>query len=205
MPYGPHVFAGNPFDRGDRERRDQGWLAARAVDPSSRFLVMPGLDVPVTSEGDGALRWLTHDDVLRLGIRTGEPVFLGKQDGVAHFAVHVAAESGAAASLGDDESMALVDARSAAGFLSGAETGIVAQARSLLDWHNRHGFCPVCGHRTAMGRAGMYANARSAGPSTSRGPTRWRSCSSTTATGACWASPGDVCRGCGCTRPSPGS
>ena len=154
MPYGPHVFAGNPLDRGDRERRDEGWLASRAVDPSSRFLVMPGLDVPVTSEGDGALRWLTHDDVLRLGIRTGEPVFLGKQEGVAHFAVHLPAESGAGTSLGDDESMALVDARSAAGFLSGPETGIVAQARSLLDWHNRHGFCSVCGHRTAMGRGG---------------------------------------------------
>ena len=154
MPYGPHVFAGNPLDRGDRERRDDGWLAARAVDPSSRFLVMPGLDVPVTSEGDGQLGWLTHDDVLRLGIRTGEPVFLGKQDGVAHFAVHVPAESGAGASIGGDGSMGLVDARSAAGFLSGAETGIVAQARSLLDWHNRHGFCSVCGHRTAMGRGG---------------------------------------------------
>ena len=91
---------------------------------------------------------------LRLGIRTGEPVFLGKQEGVAHFAVHVPAESGEGASIGGDGSMGLVDARSAAGFLSGAETGIVAQARSLLDWHNRHGFCPVCGHRTAMGRGG---------------------------------------------------
>ena len=154
MTYGPHVFAGNPLDRGDRERRDEDWLAARAADPGSRFLVMPELDVPVADEGDGALTWLTCEDVDGVGIDEGEPVFLGKRDGVAHFAVHVPATSGAAARLRNDDSLRFVDARSAAGFLSGPETGIVAQARSLLDWHNRHGFCSVCGHRTAMGRGG---------------------------------------------------
>ena len=30
----------------------------------------------------------------------------------------------------------------------------MAQARAQLDWHNRHGFCSVCGHRTEMGRGG---------------------------------------------------
>ncbi len=154
MGYGPHVFAGNPFDRGDRERRDEGWLAARAVDPGSRFLVMPDLDVPVADEGSDELTWLTHEDVQGFGVDGAEPVFLGKRDGVAHFAVLVRATSGAAARLRNDDSLRFVDARSAAGFLSGPETGIVAQARSLLDWHNRHGFCSVCGHRTTMGRGG---------------------------------------------------
>ena len=154
MVYGPYVFAGNPLDRGDRERRDEEWLAARAVDPTSRFLVMPDLDVPTTGEGGGALRWLTQEDALRIGIDASETVFLGKQDGIAHFAVHVPAESRAAASLRGEDSAGLVDARSAAGFLSGPETGIMAQARALLDWHNRHGFCSVCGHRTAKGRGG---------------------------------------------------
>ena len=154
MTYGPHVFAGNTLARGDRERRDEGWLAARAVDPMSRFLVMPELDVPVADEGDGTLRWLTHEDVQGFGIDEAEPVFLGKQGGTSHFAIHVPATSGAAARLRNDDALRFVDARSAAGFLSGPETGILAQARSLLDWHNRHGFCSVCGARTAMGRGG---------------------------------------------------
>ena len=154
MAYGAHVFAGNPLDRGDRERRDEGWLAARAVDPGSRFLVMPELDVPVADEGGGALNWLAYEDVQGFGIDEGGPVFLGKRDGVAHFAVLVPATSGAAARLRSDDSLRFVDARSAAGFLGGHETGIVAQARSLLDWHNRHGFCSVCGHRTTLGRGG---------------------------------------------------
>ena len=154
MAYGPHVFAGNPLDRGDRERRDEEWLADRAVDPGSRFLVMPELDVPVADEGGEELTWLTCEDMQGFGIDGAEPVFLGKQDGVAHFAVLVRATSGAAVRLRNDDSLRFVDARSAAGFLSGPETGIVAQARSLLDWHNRHGFCSVCGERTAMGRGG---------------------------------------------------
>ena len=154
MVYGPYVFAGNPLDRGDRERRDEEWLAARAVDPTSRFLVMPDLDVPTTGDGDGVLRWLTHEGVVDLGIEAAESVFLGKQDGIAHFGLHMPGTDGAVERLGSDDSIELVDARSAAGFLSGPETGIVAQARSLLDWHNRHGFCSVCGHRTAMGRGG---------------------------------------------------
>ena len=33
-----HVYAGNPLDRGDRERRDEAWLIERAKDSTSRFL-----------------------------------------------------------------------------------------------------------------------------------------------------------------------
>ena len=154
MPYQPHVFADNPLDRGDRERRDDGWLADRASDPTSKFLVMPELDIPI-ADGEGpSLNWLSPRDVRWFGIDLDQPVFLGKQGDVAHFAVHVPATSGAAARLRNDDSMNFVDARSAAGFLSGHETGILAQARAQLDWHNRHGFCSVCGERTKMGRGG---------------------------------------------------
>ena len=84
----------------------------------------------------------------------GSRLFLGLKDGVAHFAVLVPASSGAAARLRNDASMRFVDARSAAPIVSGAEAGIIAQARAQLDWHNRHGFCSVCGERTVMGRGG---------------------------------------------------
>ena len=107
MSCGPHVFAGNPLDRGDRERRDEEWLAARAVDPTSRFLVMPDLDVPTTGDGDGVLRWLTHEGVVDLGIDAAESVFLGKQDGIAHFGLHMPGTDGAVGRLGSDDSIEL--------------------------------------------------------------------------------------------------
>ena len=142
MPYKPHVFADNPLDRGDRERRDAAWLSESAKDPESRFLVMPELDVPLDGGHEQTLNWLGARDLKWFGV-DGEPVFLGLKDGIAHFGVYVPASSGAAARLRSDDSMRFADARSAAGFLSGHETGIVAQARAQLDWHNRHGFCSV--------------------------------------------------------------
>ena len=153
MPYRPHIFADNPLDRGDRERRDETWLAHKAMDPDTKILVMPELDVPLTEGDDPALSWMTPRDVTWFGIE-GEPVFLGLQEEVAHFAILVPASSGAAARLRNDPSIHFVDARSAAPIVSGGESGIIAQARAQLDWHNRHGFCSVCGDRTAMARGG---------------------------------------------------
>ena len=153
MPYRPHIFADNPLDRGDRERRDDKWLADKAEDPDTRVLVMPELDVPLVDGDEVALYWMSPRDARWFGV-DGEPVFLGLKDGVAHFAVLVPASSGAAARLRNDASMRFVDARSAAPIVSGAESGIIAQARAQLDWHNRHGFCSVCGERTVMGRGG---------------------------------------------------
>ena len=109
--------------------------------------------MPLDDGREPALSWLGARDLKWFGV-DAEPVFLGLEDGVSHFAVYVPATSGAAARLRSDDSIRFADARSAAGFLSGRETGIVAQARAQLDWHNRHGFCSVCGNRTEMGRGG---------------------------------------------------
>ena len=153
MPYKPHIFADNPMDRGDQQRRDENWLSERASDPDTRLLVMPELEVPMSDGRSPELSWMSPSDARWFGIDAA-PVFLGILDGVAHFAVYVPASSGAAARLREDSSLRFADARSAAGFLSGQETGIVAQARAQLDWHNRHGFCSVCGHETEMARGG---------------------------------------------------
>ena len=153
MPYDPHVFADNPLDRGDRQRRDAAWLSESAKNPASRFLVMPELDVPIDDGHEPTLNWMGARDLKWFGV-DAEPVFLGLRDGVAYFTVYVPATSGAAVRLRSDDSIRFADARSAASFLSGHETGIVAQARAQLDWHNRHGFCSVCGHPTEIGRGG---------------------------------------------------
>ena len=52
-----HVFAGNPLDRGDRERRDEEWIRSRARDPASRFLPMLDLNVLVSEDAEPGLGW----------------------------------------------------------------------------------------------------------------------------------------------------
>ena len=146
-----HVFAGNPLDRGEALRRSEEWLAAQAGSADSRMLPMWQLNVPVSAAAGPALAWLDVAGLRRLAV-DAEPVFLGLLGGIAHFAADVsAAERGAV----ERDGVTLEDARNAAEYLSGAESGIAAQARSQLSWHARHGFCAVCGRPTAIARGGQ--------------------------------------------------
>ena len=144
-----HVFAGNPMDRGEVARRDEQWLAAQASSPASRMLPMWQLNVPVSARQ--TLAWLNGDDLRRLNV-DAQPIFLGLLDGLAHFVVDVSAADRGAVEQGG---ATFEDARTTAEYLSGPESGIVAQARAQLSWHSRHGFCAVCGHATAIARGGQ--------------------------------------------------
>ena len=154
----PHIFAANPIDRGERERRDEDWIKRVAIDPTTRLLPMSDLNVPVvpgTGPGDvQELAWLSPDDLIRLDVET-EPVFLGLLDGAAHFVIDLSDSRRAVDELQDRGVLTFEDARAAAEYVSGPESGIIAQARAQLNWHNRHGFCSVCGHPSYMARGGQ--------------------------------------------------
>ena len=147
-----HVYAGNPLDRGDRERRDEKWISDKARNPTSRFLPFWELNVLISEGPPDSLGWLGVDDLDRLGIDTGV-IFLGLLDGVAHFAVDVSKNDRAVGEL--RERGRFEDARAASGFLKASDSGIVAQARTQLNWHSRNGFCSICGHETLVRRGGQ--------------------------------------------------
>ena len=46
------------------------------------------------------------------------------------------------------------DARMAASMVSIEHAALIAQAKAMIDWHQRHGFCPRCGAPTKMMDAG---------------------------------------------------
>ena len=144
-----HVFAGNPLDRGEVERRDEAWLSAQASEPSSKMLPLWQLNVPVS--GDQTLAWINVEDLHRLGV-DAEPIFLGLINGVSHFAVDVSAADRDEIERGG---LTFEDARTTAEYMSSTESGIVAQARSQLSWHGSHGFCAVCGRATHIARGGQ--------------------------------------------------
>ena len=144
-----HVFAGNPLDRGEVERRDEEWLTAQASDPASLMLPMWQLNVPVSS--DHALTWMPAEEAQRLNV-DAEPIYLGRLNGVSHFVIDVSSVD-----RGNIETDGLTfeDARTTAEYMSSTDSGIVAQARAQLSWHNRHGFCAVCGNPTHIARGGQ--------------------------------------------------
>ena len=149
----PHVFAGNPLDRGDQERRDEEWLEAQTRDPNARFLPLRNLDILLDRRSGIRLGWIDAAEVHRLNI-SATPLFLGILDDVSHFAIDVSEQNDVAGELVGDETRWFEEARDAAMALSPAEAGIVAQARMQVDWHARHRFCGVCGNQTYIARGG---------------------------------------------------
>ncbi len=151
----PVGLTGSPLDRADHLRRDPGAMVALRSRPDARWLVLDDLS-PVLTKGDAPdILWAYRSDVPHDAVS----VFLGlegsKDGGAPRFA---------AAAKGDelvaDFGGQVVEARAAAMLLGDGRAAIIAQARSLLDWHARHGFCAVCGGTTSLSKAGY---ARSCG------------------------------------------
>ena len=154
----PHIFSGNPLDRGETQRRDEEWIAKTAQDPNSRFLPMWGPKVLITEHSEHSvhdLGWLTMQDLKQAGINS-TVMLLGMLDGTAYYAVDLSQQETAGEQLEGLNGYYFEDARTAAEqLLTGPDTGILAQGRAQINWHNRHGFCSVCGHETVVQRGGQ--------------------------------------------------
>lgn len=148
------VFSGSPLDRVDFRRRDQPWLTERLADETSRFLPVWRLSVLVR-EDEARLAWATPAvcESMAEGV---DPVFLGVQDDVAHFAVDLSDLGDPIEELGLAGAAGFPDLRAVASQLPAGDAAIAAQARHLVDWHARHRFCPGCGQGTQP-RDGGYA------------------------------------------------
>ena len=150
-----HIFAANPLNRGEAERRDEEWIAKKITDPSSRFLPMSGPRVLITEGEQPGLGWVTLEQLAQVGVNSTF-LLLGMKDDTAHYAVDLSQNQDAGERLEGMDGYAFEDARTAAEqFLSGTDAGIMAQGRAQINWHNRHGFCSVCGHQTAIQRGGQ--------------------------------------------------
>lgn len=148
----PQTYAGGRLDRADALRRDEAAVAAALADDRARFLLLDHLKPLMTEDGSQIL-WLR-----RAAVGDVPAVLLGiDSDGVPHFAVE-----GSAANLPGVP----LDLRNI-GMRLGADPdcAVLAQARSLLDWHRRHRFCAACGSATATGRAGYCRTCPSCGAS----------------------------------------
>lgn len=150
----PHIFAGNPLNRGEVERRAEEWIAHAAADPASKFLPFHNLNVLLTDADPPEPGWLSAPEAHPLP-DGAEWIFLGILDGVCHFAVDLSKDPDAAARVQNSTGWQFTDCRAAGERMSGPNTGMLAQARAQLDWNLRHGFCSVCGHPTDKKRGGQ--------------------------------------------------
>jgi NAD+ diphosphatase len=150
-------FSGSPLNRASEKRTDQNWIESKRRDPSSLMLPMRRLEPFLLGAENavppielGLVRTeiadsLASDDALC--------IFLGLDRDTAVFALDVTeaddAHMGRLAGLGYFR-----DARVAAQLVSLEHAAIIAQAKAMIDWHQRHGFCPRCGAPTKVMDAG---------------------------------------------------
>lgn len=134
------ALTGHGLDRDDHTRANPAKLAEMRARADARLLALDGV-LPVV---DGNALTFTDLDTVP---DDAELVFIGLKDGAPIFA-RVGAHGDARHALDQAEARALIMS------LEERDLAIYAGARSLVDWHARHRFCPNCGKSTRIAKGG---------------------------------------------------
>jgi NAD+ diphosphatase len=153
FPIGQFAFLLDPLDRSAHMREDAEKLFALEGKASSRAYVVHRDSLVVKQDGDGVRAALTIKEAIALGANPGT-IFLGMRDDAPYFGMGI--PQAAAEKLTTQEGVAVEPLRNLAtqGLVAPGELSAIATAKSLVHWHQRHGFCSNCGARTQMAQAG---------------------------------------------------
>ena len=143
-----HLYAGPYVDRGGERRKDAEWVAALLASDRVRFVpVWRTMNLVRRLPEPAAVLWSAAEAAAAL--RQTAPIFLGEFREQYCFALELDAEATDAADAG------FVDLRLAGGELSPEEAGLLAYARALVYWRNRHRYCGTCGSPAAPDSGGQ--------------------------------------------------
>jgi len=147
----PLAFCLSPLDRAEDIRRDERVLTALEKHNNARAVLFLKGD-PVI-EGRALLR-LPFSETAAFA-QAAAPILLGLEDGNPLYALDL--DPGVELPGGVE----ITGTRAAAMQLAIEETGILAQARALIEWRRKHRFCSNCGTETIQIEAGRKRICRS--------------------------------------------
>ncbi|MGJ5130919.1 NAD(+) diphosphatase [Bradyrhizobium oligotrophicum] len=153
FPLGKPAFVGHPIDRAAHLRFHDERLLGFESKPSTRAYVVHRDSLVLKREGDKLRALLSIDEALKFGANPGT-IFLGLQDGAAVFGMGIS--PAAVEKLAGRDDVAVTELRGMAmqGAIPVDQLATIAMAKSLVSWHQRHGFCANCGAKTAMREGG---------------------------------------------------
>ncbi|MFN4353570.1 NAD(+) diphosphatase [Parvibaculum sp.] len=165
LPANPNIFANNPLDRASYRRADKAWLDEQLKNRASLFVPFrrqkrhdwEPFVLPEAQPSQGKDIGWTPASLLPELAGDGITVFLGiNKRGKALFAADVSGTKDVENHPALKGQGAFEDLRglAMAGEITPTELAIMAQAKSMIDWHSRHGFCSVCGAASEMAEAG---------------------------------------------------
>jgi NAD+ diphosphatase len=160
------------FERAGLRRRDPAWIVERVADPSSLFVPVWRNQNLVVELHDGQAQAVVLEPaniaaVLGMNaeqrLLAGEVVFLGVTEERAHFALDLSPieapldmlqSPALAASGGAAAAMRFADLRQVGPRIERREGALLALARAMVFWHQRHRYCGLCGNPTRSEEAG---------------------------------------------------
>ena len=145
-----NFYATGEFNRAVERREDVAWIREKLADPASRLYPVWRLRNYVSDPE--APRAVVLDPERRAALvdAASTVVLLGLEEETAHFLIDIShLDEDAATALGH-----VVDLRAIGVLMPQREGALLAYARGLTYWHDRHKFCGICGSPTEVKAAG---------------------------------------------------
>ncbi len=166
----PNYYSGVGLDRADHLRADRSWLEARFGDPATRLVPVWRACNLVAESHEVRAVYLETGRAADLLEQARTTVFLGRREETAFVALdlsHVEQPQDHPALKGQGR---FEDLRQFGPLIERSEGALLAYARGLVHWHDRHGFCGVCGSPTESRQGGHVRACLAAGCGASHFP-----------------------------------
>jgi len=153
FPLGQPGFVNHILDRAAHLRTKDDKLMALESDSRSRAYVVHRDSLVVRKEGDATRALLSMDEALKFAANPGT-IFLGLRDGAAVFGMGISQAAAEKLIGSDDVAVAELRGMAMQGSVPPEQLSAIAMAKSMVNWHQRHGYCANCGQRTTMREGG---------------------------------------------------
>jgi NAD+ diphosphatase len=153
FPLGQPAFVTHVLDRAAHLRTDDAKLLALESKSDTRAYVVHRDSLVVAKENGGARALLTIDEAIKYGANPGT-IFLGLREGAAVFGMGIGAPAVEKLLTRDDVGVSELRGMAMQGVVPPDQLSAIAMAKSLVSWHQRHGYCANCGTRTGMVQGG---------------------------------------------------
>ncbi len=153
FPLGQPGFISHSLDRAAHLRGDEARLLSLESAPGARAYVVYRDSLVVKREAAGVRALLSIEEALSFGANPGT-IFLGLRDGAPVFGMGISPAAVEQLLTRDDAAVSELRGMAMHGAVPPDQLSAIAMAKSMVNWHQRHGYCANCGTRTAMKEGG---------------------------------------------------
>jgi len=153
FPLGQPGFISHILDRAAHLRSDGEKLLALEARADARAYVVYRDSLVVRREATGPRALLSLDEARQFGANPGT-IFLGLREGAPIFGMGISPAAVEQLLTRDDAAVSELRGMAMQGVVPPQELSAIAMAKSLVNWHQRHGYCANCGARSVMKEGG---------------------------------------------------